>query len=131
MNQSTSIPPDFFFFLSGFFTDTDESQDSRRREGTIFYSTLPLTCLLTFKHLFCNFEMTITYFKSHRLYLPGFYSMRYTTLSNYYLIDWWCELDLCLFTCWFDSRILSQLFDTENRWTQTRIGYYLCIQGII
>ena len=33
----------FFFFLSGFsFTDTDNSQDSKGREGTIFYSTLPL-----------------------------------------------------------------------------------------
>ena len=33
----------FFFFLSGFsFTDTDYSQDSRGREGTIFHSTLPL-----------------------------------------------------------------------------------------
>ena len=32
-----------FFFLSGFsFTDTDDSQDSRGREGTFFYSTLPL-----------------------------------------------------------------------------------------
>ena len=31
------------FFLSGFFfTDTDDSQDSRGREGAIFYSTLPL-----------------------------------------------------------------------------------------
>ena len=33
----------FFFFLSGFsFTDIDDSQDSRGREGTILYSTLPL-----------------------------------------------------------------------------------------
>ena len=32
-----------FFFLSGFsFTDTDDSQDSRGREGTFFYSSLPL-----------------------------------------------------------------------------------------
>ena len=32
-----------FFFLSGFsFTGTDNSQDSSRREGTIFYSTLPV-----------------------------------------------------------------------------------------
>ena len=31
-----------FFFLSGFsFTDTDDLQDSKGREGTIFYSTLP------------------------------------------------------------------------------------------
>ena len=33
---------DLLFFLSGFFfTDTDDSQDSRGREETIFYSTLP------------------------------------------------------------------------------------------
>ena len=32
-----------FFFLSGFsFMDTDDSQDSRGREETIFYSALPL-----------------------------------------------------------------------------------------
>ena len=32
-----------FFSLSGFsFTNTDDSQDSKGREGTIFYSTLPL-----------------------------------------------------------------------------------------
>ena len=32
-----------FVFLSGFsFTDTDDSQDGRGREETIFYSTLPL-----------------------------------------------------------------------------------------
>ena len=31
------------FFLSGFsFTDTDDSQATRGKEGTIFYSTLPL-----------------------------------------------------------------------------------------
>ena len=31
------------FFLLGFsFTATDDSQDSKGREGTIFYSTLPL-----------------------------------------------------------------------------------------
>ena len=28
--------------------------------------------------------------------------MRFTTLSNYYLIDWWCDVDFCLFPCWFD-----------------------------
>ena len=38
----TQLKPKFFF-LSGFsFTDTDDSQDSRGREGTIFDSTLPL-----------------------------------------------------------------------------------------
>ena len=38
-----STPSYYYFFLSGFsFTGTDDSQDSRGREGTIFYSTLPL-----------------------------------------------------------------------------------------
>ena len=32
----------FFFFFTVFFTEADDSQDSRGREGTIFYSTLPL-----------------------------------------------------------------------------------------
>ena len=34
----------FLFFISVrvFFTDTDDSQDSKGREGAIFYSTLPL-----------------------------------------------------------------------------------------
>ena len=55
----------FFFFLSGFsFTDTDDSQDSRGRERTIFiplYHFHPLTNIQIF---ICNFacEMTITYF---------------------------------------------------------------------
>ena len=32
-----------FFFLSGFsFMDTDNSQDNTGREGTIFYTTLPI-----------------------------------------------------------------------------------------
>ena len=32
-----------YFFLLGFsFTDTDDSRDSRGREGTIFFSTLPV-----------------------------------------------------------------------------------------
>ena len=33
----------FFFFLSGFaFTDTDDSLESRVREGIMFYFSLPL-----------------------------------------------------------------------------------------
>ena len=40
--------------------------------------------------------------------LPDCYSMRFTTLSNYHLIDWWCNV--CLFTWWIDSRFLLQRF---------------------
>ena len=48
------------FFLSGFsFTDTDNSQDSRGREGTIFYSTLPLPSHQSFN--FDTFEYSGEY----------------------------------------------------------------------
>ena len=42
----------FFFFLPGFsFTDTDDSQDSRGSERTIFYSTVPLSRALEYSDI--------------------------------------------------------------------------------
>ena len=38
----TVLPGRIFFSIRVFFTDTDDSQDSRGRERTIFCSTLPL-----------------------------------------------------------------------------------------
>ena len=63
------------------------------------------------------------------MYLPDFCSMRFTTLSNYYLNDWWCDVSFCLFTWWFDPSFFVQQFETGNRWirTRTRIDYRLCI----
>ena len=40
--------------------------------------------------------------------------MRLTTLSNYYLIDWWCDIDF-KFAClliWY--KVLLQLFDMKE-----------------
>ena len=54
-----------FFFLTGFsFTDTDNSQDSRGREGTIFIPLYHFHPLINIQTFICNFasEMTITYF---------------------------------------------------------------------
>ena len=89
-----------FFFLPGFsFTETNDSQGSRERDHLFFHSTTS-TCWRTFRLLFFNIdgEMTITYSLLHCLYLPGCYSMRFTTLSNYYLIDWWYDVNF-LFVC--------------------------------
>ena len=52
----------FFFFLSGFsFTDTDNSQDSRGREGTFFIPLYHFRLLTNIQTFMCNFarEMTI------------------------------------------------------------------------
>ena len=53
----------------------------------------------------------------------------FNILSNYYLIDWWCDVIfiVCLFIWWFDSRFLLQQFDSGNQWTRTRINYQPCI----
>ena len=93
------------------------------RRGPSFiplYHFHPLTIIQTFILQLCT-EMTITYFKSHCLCLPGCYSMRFTILSHFYLTDWWCDVDFRFFNLLFDSRFLLQLFDTGNRWTQTLI----------
>ena len=90
----------FCSFLSGFsFTDTDDSQDSRWREGTIFYSTLPLPPADEHSDIYLQLCMW-----DDCLYLPDLNSMRLTTLSNYHLIDWWCDVNFCLFTWWYSSR---------------------------
>ena len=81
-------------FLSGFsFTDTDDSQDSRRK-GTIFYSTLPLPpahehsdiylqlCTWDDYHIFLIVPLDPNLSSYHRVieFNP--------TLSTYHLIDW-------------------------------------------
>ena len=103
----------FFFFLSGFcFTDTDDSQDSRGREGIIFYSTLPLPlaheqsdiylqlCMWYDYHIFLIATLVFT-----RLLLDDILPPYRITI---YLIDWWCEVCFSLFTWWFDTRFLLQ-----------------------
>ena len=76
----------------------------------LFHST---TCTRspTLRHLFATLHVRwLTYFSSHRLYLPDCYSMRFTTLSNYHLIDWWCNVDFRLLACWFDFRFFTTIW---------------------
>ena len=114
-----------FFFLSGFsFTDTNDSQDSRGREGTIFYSTRSRTL----RHLFATL---------HVGWLSRIFNCNacvYQTATGWdlphyritiWVIDWWCNV--CLFTWWIDTRLLLQQFDIGNRWIWTRIDYHTCI----
>ena len=95
-----------FFFIRVFFHGHWQltAQQGKGRDHLIpLYHFHQLTNIQTF---ICNFarEMTITYFQSQRLCLPGCYSMRFITLSSYYLIDWWCNFDCYLFACWIDFR---------------------------
>ena len=73
-----------FCFLSGFsFTTTDNSQETKRREGTLFNFTLSLPPA----HKHSDIYLQLCTWDGHHIF---------TTLSNYYLIDWWCNVDFCL-----------------------------------
>ena len=126
------IWPFFFFFdfsIWVFFTDTDDSQDSRGREGTIFYSTLPLPpahehwdihfqlCMRNDYHVFSIATLVFT-----RLLLDEILPPYRITI---WVINWWCNVCLC--TGWIDTRFLLQRFDIWNRWIWTRIDYHPCI----
>ena len=98
------------FFLSGFsFTDTGESQNSRGREETIFYSTLPLPpahkhwdiylqlCMWDDYHVFLIATLVFT-----RLLLDEIYHFIEWT---FWLID--CIVNQCLFVCLLNELILG------------------------
>ena len=100
----------FFFFLSGFsFTDTDDSRNSRGREGTIFYSTLPLPpahehsdiylqlCMWDDYHIFLIATLVFTRLLLVEIFPP------------YRIIIWLIDdVKFVLFVWWFDTRFLLQ-----------------------
>ena len=86
-----------FFFYQGFLsralTTHRAAVEGRRPSFIPLFHFHLLTNIQTF---ICSFACEwLSYFKSHCLYLPDSYLMRFTTLSNYYLIDW-CDVDFCL-----------------------------------
>ena len=100
-----------FFFYQGFLSRTlTTCRTAGEGRGPSFIPLYLFHLLTNIQTFICNFvcEMTVTYFLSHRLCLPDCYSMRFTTLSNYHLIDWWCEVCFSLFTWLFDGRFLLQ-----------------------
>ena len=95
-----------FMGILFFFTDTDDSQDSRAREGTIFYFILPVPLA----HEYPDIHLKLCIWDDYHIFLipPLIF-----TLSNYHFIDRWCEVTFfCLFTWWFDSSfIVTAIWD--------------------
>ena len=116
-----------FFSIRVFFTDTDDSLDSRGRRGPSF---IPLCepSSWTLRYLFATLHMrwlshifnhnACVYQTATRWDLPPY---RITI----WVIDWWCNV--CLFTWWIDTRFLLHRFDIRNRWIWTHINYHPCI----
>ena len=63
------------------------------------------------------------------MYLPDCYWMRFTTLSNYYLIDWWCNFDFCLFACWIDFRFCYSYMTWETTGLELALTINLVLQA--
>ena len=117
------IERSFFFVLSGFsFTGTYDSQDSRGREVTIFYSTLPIPPA----HEHWDIYLQLCMWDDYHVFLIA--TLAFTRLlldENSHLIELPCNV--CLSTWWIYSRFLLQRFDMGNKWIRTRIDYHSCI----
>ena len=99
-------------------------QDSSRSEGIIFYFFLPL--LPPHKHSDIHLQICI-WDDCHIFLITTFLTTRLLLNAIYHLIDWWYNVNFCLFTWWSDSEFLSQHCDTGNHWIWTRIDHHPCI----
>ena len=107
-NYTLSFFSFLFFFLSiwVFFIDTDNSQDSRGREGTIFYSTLPLPPA----HEHWDIYLQLCIWDEYRVLLIA--TLVFTRLlleEVYHLIELPFEwlIDDAMFVCLLDKLILD------------------------
>ena len=102
------------FFLSGFFfTETGDSQDSREREGTIFYSTLPLP--LAHKHSDIYLQLCMK--DDYHIFLIASLVFTRSDLPPYQITIWLIDVTLsfCLFTWWFDySFFVTAIWDGKS-----------------
>ena len=102
----------FLFCIRVLFRDTDDLQDSIGREGTIFYSTLPILpahkhwdiylqlCMWNNYHVFLIVTLVFT-----RLLLDEIYHFIYQTAIRWKLpFDW--LIDDAMFLCLLDELIL-------------------------
>ena len=96
----------FFFSIRIFFTDTDDSQNSREREGTIFYSTLPLSTAHEHWDIYLQLWMWDDY---HVFLITMLVFIRVLLNEIYHLIELPFErlIDDAMFVCLLDELILG------------------------
>ena len=121
----------YFFFQSGFsFTDTDDSQDSRGREGTIFYSTLPLPPAHEHRDIYLQLCMWDDY---HIILIATLIFTRLLLdeiLRPYRITIWLIDDVKFVLACLLDDLILGFCYsnlDMGNSWTRTHIDHHPCI----
>ena len=119
------------FFPTGFsLTDTDDSQDSKGRQETIFYFTLPLPSA----HEHSEIYLQLCMWWLSRIFNRN--SCAYQTATRWDLPPYWITIllidDVTLSFCLRDDLILAfllQQFETGNRWIWTRSTITLILQA--
>ena len=84
-------------------------QQGKRGDHLFVHSTTS-TRSRTFRHLFATLHVRWLshIFNRNACIYQTATRWDFPTLSNYHLIDWWCEDCFSLFTWWFDTRFLLQ-----------------------
>ena len=116
------------FFLSKFLSHW-RLQDSRRKEVTTVYSTLPFPpaqehssiylqlCMWDYYHIFLIAPLVFT-------------KLLLIKLPPYQITIWFIDYVRLICVCLLDGLILGfscSNFDTRNQWIQTRINYQPCV----
>ena len=94
-----------YIFYQDFLSRTLTTHRTAGKGGNhlLFHSTTS-TCSQTLRHLFATLHVRwLSCIFNRNACLPDCYSMRFTTLSNYHLIDELSDFCFYLFTWWFVS----------------------------
>ena len=128
-NYHIDLASFFLFFFLSQFSFTDDSQDSRGREGTIFYSTLPLLPAHEHWDIYLQLYMWDDY---NGFLIATLVFTRLLLDELYHLIDLpfdWL-IDDATFVYLLDELILPfllQQFDMGNWWIRIRIDFRPCL----
>ena len=100
-----------FFFYQGFLSQTQTiHRTAGGREGTIFYSTLPLPTAHKHRDIYLHVRWLSRIFNRNAC---AYQTATRWDLPPYRITIWlidWLMMQCCLFTWWIDSRILLQRF---------------------
>ena len=96
----------FFFSIRIFSTDTDDSQDSRGRERTIFYSTLPLPPA----HDHWDIHLQLCMWDDYHVFLiatPVFTRLLIDEIYHLIELPFKCLIDDAMFVCLLNELIIG------------------------
>ena len=112
------IFPTAIFFYRDFLSQTLAiHRTAGEGRGPSFIPLCHFHLLRNLQTFICNFacEMTIAHFYLHPRYFPDCCLMRFTTLLNYHLSDWWCNVNF--FVCLLHDLILGFCYSNLTRET--------------